>query len=496
MTARVRIFSLLMCVVMIFCSLNLFCLNTVADGEQKAYITTTVNVREAPGTWNASKGTIGSGMVFVLGSQYDTDGDLWYLIRTSDGLEGYVYSKYIVLQSTPQYDENFEQNLSNFPESYRSPLRELHNLYPNWKFTAHNLDITFDEAVDSQYGVVNVGDTRKWVELTYYGEQWRDQRANLGDNKWIETDPGWTYANRQAIAYFVDPRNSLTANKIFAFMQQSYDAAQTENELRTVVAGTFLANGYGGNPDAYINDIMNAANKTGVGSCVIASAIIAEQGVNGNSDLISGNYAGYEGYYNFFNFGASGSTREAIVTSGLSKAKEYGWNSISKSILGGAECYADGYTKVGQDTFYYKSFNFINKIYWHQFDQSLYGAWTKAGVLKKAFIGNQNATLTFKIPVFKGMPGTATPEPTLNPTPTPTNPPVTPTPTPSVSRGDVNGDGRINVVDLASVKLHILGKTILTGDKYNRADVNGDSKVNVIDLASVKLHILGKVTIS
>ncbi len=59
-------------------------------------------------------------------------------------------------------------------------------------------------------------------------------------------------------------------------------------------------------------------------------------------------------------------------------------------------------------------------------------------------------------------------------------------------RGDVNGDDAIDVIDLAIVKKHILGKKVLQGDAFTLGDVNNDGAVDVIDLAQVKKHILGK----
>ncbi len=64
--------------------------------------------------------------------------------------------------------------------------------------------------------------------------------------------------------------------------------------------------------------------------------------------------------------------------------------------------------------------------------------------------------------------------------------------TTKLSIGDVTGDGAITVVDLAAVKLHLLGKKKLTGDPMKRADINQDGKITVVDLAAVKLHLLGK----
>lgn len=64
-----------------------------------------------------------------------------------------------------------------------------------------------------------------------------------------------------------------------------------------------------------------------------------------------------------------------------------------------------------------------------------------------------------------------------------------------VVTGDANGDGKINVADMMSVKSHILKKSTLTGTAFMAADVNGDGKINVADFMSVKGYILKKNTI-
>ena len=178
------------------------------------------------------------------------------------------------------------------------------------------------------------------------------------------------------------------------------------------MAGTFLANGYGGNADAYINDIMAAARESGVSPYVIAGTIRIEQGVNGTSSLISGTYSGYQGYYNFFNYGASGSN---VVVNGLKYAKNQGWNSRRASIIGGAKLYASGYISAGQDTYYYMDFNvkFPSKI-WHQYATSLYDQCVKAVSMRSVCTANKNAAMTFKIPVYTSMPSSAYRAPTAH----------------------------------------------------------------------------------
>ncbi len=63
-----------------------------------------------------------------------------------------------------------------------------------------------------------------------------------------------------------------------------------------------------------------------------------------------------------------------------------------------------------------------------------------------------------------------------------------------VIRGDVNGDGLINITDMLSVKSHILGKSTLTGAEVLAADISGDGIINITDVLQLKAHILGMNT--
>ncbi|MBQ4131110.1 MAG: hypothetical protein IJD71_02090 [Clostridia bacterium] len=60
-----------------------------------------------------------------------------------------------------------------------------------------------------------------------------------------------------------------------------------------------------------------------------------------------------------------------------------------------------------------------------------------------------------------------------------------------VMHGDCTGDGKITILDLADVRLHLLDIIILKGDNLKAADTNGDNKVTIIDLANIRLHLLG-----
>ena len=61
-----------------------------------------------------------------------------------------------------------------------------------------------------------------------------------------------------------------------------------------------------------------------------------------------------------------------------------------------------------------------------------------------------------------------------------------------VIRGDINGDDKVNIVDLLLVQKHILGKGNLENYKFYAGDTNYDSKINIVDLLQIQKHILGK----
>lgn len=65
----------------------------------------------------------------------------------------------------------------------------------------------------------------------------------------------------------------------------------------------------------------------------------------------------------------------------------------------------------------------------------------------------------------------------------------------TVKRGDANGDGAIDIIDLAAVRMHILGIRTLTNDFLTGADANADVTVDIIDLAAIRMNILGLINL-
>ena len=57
--------------------------------------------------------------------------------------------------------------------------------------------------------------------------------------------------------------------------------------------------------------------------------------------------------------------------------------------------------------------------------------------------------------------------------------------------GDINGDGKVNALDLLKVQKNILKASKLNGASLKAADPSKDGKVNALDLLKVQKHILG-----
>src|SRR5438105_1614460 len=57
----------------------------------------------------------------------------------------------------------------------------------------------------------------------------------------------------------------------------------------------------------------------------------------------------------------------------------------------------------------------------------------------------------------------------------------------SALRGDINGDGFVDGIDLGLIQGYILGKTPLTGNGFINADTNGDGVIDAADLIALNL---------
>lgn len=60
-----------------------------------------------------------------------------------------------------------------------------------------------------------------------------------------------------------------------------------------------------------------------------------------------------------------------------------------------------------------------------------------------------------------------------------------------IVRGDIDGNGKVSLNDLAKLKLHYIEMETLTGNSLKAADVDGNGNVSMVDLAQIKLALIG-----
>lgn len=377
------------------------------------YMCESYDVRTAAFFDAETAASVGIGQtVMITGIEYSDDA-LWYEVKF--GLNdfeytGYIQKEYLVfsdealLQAEAQFlPENVvfipevrgSADIDYFPVSYRKFLTELKNNHPNWTFVPMNTNLDWNEVVENQMykdrSLVPASSDSSWIR-GYYSNS-------------------WSLASEGIVKHYLDPRNYLNDTNIFAFEQLTYNPSyHVEPAVQNILNSTFMSGEIPGEGRTYANAFWGIGNSLGVSPFHLACRVYQEQG-RGTSPLISGTYSGYEGLYNYFNIGASGATNEAIYTSGLKKAREYGWTTRFASLYGGAQIISQNYILKGQDTLYLQKFDVdpsYHGLYAHQYMQNIMAPTSESASIKRAYAnaGSVDNIFVFKIPVYNNMPST------------------------------------------------------------------------------------------
>ena len=330
--------------------------------------------------------------------------DKWYKIKYYTDKTGYICSKYVTKkESVTASDEEYAATLreEGFTDSYIPYLTYLHNKYPNWTFKAKNTNSDFATAVDAEEGL-------NYMQTT--NNNYRTSTVPAEGSSWFRVNEG-------VIAFYMDPRNWLTKERIFMF--EKLDYADNYHDLYLDLVKSLFGDGALG-ADEYTVPMCTYGEQYRVSPLHIGSRIRLEVGKNGSHSTDGGEftYKGktYSGYYNFFNIGAYPQTVDGVeysaITMGLVKAKKNGWDTIEKAIEGGVKFLANGYITKGQGTLYYQKFNVspdsepYSTKYLHQYMTNIqapategnqnYNSYKEAEILSNPFI--------FEIPVYNNMP--------------------------------------------------------------------------------------------
>lgn len=407
------------------------CTDSAAAASKTGTVTTTsLNVRSGPGTeYQATGALMLNDVVTILDESSDSVGGKWYYISYNAGSKGYASADYIAEDDVIPYvyDASFERKMDDegFPESYKPYLRALHTKYPEWTFKAARTGISWNAAVsrESKLGTSLVSSASPAA--------WKSKAAGAYDaetGKYIIYDSGgWVCASEGIVKYYLDPRNFLNQVGVFQFLTHSFDSSsQTEKGLDRLLEGTFMAGDLTDEPGtSYSELLMQAGRLADVNPYVLASMILVEQGSNGRGGSVSGSVSGYEGFYNYFNIGAYSSGGMDAVTRGLWYASQDGsyqrpWDSIRKSVMGGAEFYGLNYVRSNKNTLYFKKWNVMNgeaSVGQGQYMTNVQGAESEAAALRNGYISVLDSAMTFFIPVYDNMPASACKLPTQDEAP-------------------------------------------------------------------------------
>ncbi len=376
--------------------------------------------------------------VRLTGVKIQADG-VWYQIAFAvydQEYSGYTPGEYVITQDDrmTEWEEKYlnggmeartfargsargSTQLSAFPASYQSAIQKLIQAHPNWTFVPMNTGLEWAEVLENE-----MRDSVNLVE-TYQPDTWKSTAPkdyDMSTGKWIiKNGTNWVQASESIIKHYLDPRNFLTEDSVFQFEQLTYSSYHTESGVEKILSGTFMSNkkledGSGGGI-TYAKAFIEIGKELKVSPYFLASRVRQEQGVKGDSSLISGTYPGYQGYYNYFNMGATGIGID-VITSGLTEAKNAGWDTRYKALKGGAEKVSSKYIARGQDTFYLQKFDVdasYDGLYWHQYMQNLLAADSEGRAVRKGYaeMGALNNKFVFKVPVYNNMPASPCPKP-------------------------------------------------------------------------------------
>ncbi|MDE6023895.1 MAG: cadherin-like beta sandwich domain-containing protein [Lachnospiraceae bacterium] len=324
--------------------------------------------------------------------------------------------------------ESFEDQLTaqGFPDSYKEMLRTIHNIHPNWQFKAIHTGISWDtllanEKAQKVNGVAVVRNT-VWTSSFIPHYNWRSTSVGYSwaTDKWTAFDGSvWFAASDDLVAYYMDPRNYLYENYIFAFESLSYhQGSQTKSGVEAILKGSFMYNTVPpGETQKYSEIIMEAAKTAKVSPYHLASRIRLEMGTTAGG-AATGTSTTYPGIYNYYNIGATDGAN--ALMNGLKWAATKGsygrpWDTVKKSIVGGAQFLGTSYINVGQDTLYTQKFNVTNKgsLFSHQYMTNVQAPATECITNYNAYKNNNilDTAMVFKIPVYLDMPEKAVSKP-------------------------------------------------------------------------------------
>ena len=307
----------------------------------------------------------------------------------------YIFTN-IANASTQQISEDINGIDTNQYPEIKEKIQQLKNQYPNWKFKILYTNLSWSDVISNEYQGHGSSPRNLIYKQTNYQGNWICPIC--GDRPY--DNGNWRCASESAIAYMMDPRNSLDQYYVFQFQNLARSSNETVQKVSTMTNGTYLQN--------YSSTLVNASQIYNVSAFHLASRMLMEQGTSGWS--INGYPYNGRIVYNYANIGATGNTIEKIKASGAKYAYEHKWFSPEFCINGTAQWIYNNYLSNDQNTKYFEKYNVVKQPYYtHQYMQNIRAANDEGHNTAKSLEKNGllNSSYEFLIPVYEEMPDTA-----------------------------------------------------------------------------------------
>lgn len=301
-----------------------------------------------------------------------------------------------------------------FPKSYKKRLKKLHKLHPSWKFTPVITNIKWSDAVKRMTADPAVNTL--WYA---YNDSYKSTDEGFY-NYLTDTYSGGSFpaASKQAVKFFMDPRNFLDERNVYMFEDRKYHSYQKESMVKKLVSMNSVLK-------KNAKYFVQAGKKYNISPLYLASKSYSELGTSGY--MMDGHKFTYKGIkykncYNAYNIGATdtlGKVGGLIYANGGASKKDYKagpstsygrkWDSPGKAIRGGARFLRKAFIAKKQSTAYTEHFNVMNgldAVGTHVYMTALNAGISMAGLVSDKYSAYDidEKPLVFYIPVYKKMP--------------------------------------------------------------------------------------------
>lgn len=319
-----------------------------------------VNMRSGPGSEYSVVQTIAANNTRIY--YYGMEGD-WCRVQllgsnSTPGKNGYIHKDYIKWA----YEE------VEMPERYKKGIEALKKAHPNWTFSFVDVGVDYASA-PSKYNSTqelidplnyfNENDIYAFLDIDSYkfGNWTAKQVADL----WTELD-GAILNEKEMVAEILTASKSVLMNPLYIACRIA---------LETGFGTSAFAKGMATVPNVYVPNSVKPENKHET-------------------------YPLGETHYNFYGIYAYNSNPNYAMVA----AKNYGWNTPQKAIIGGAHWIKEWYLDRGDVTPYFMRYAYMTDSAY----MSDKGAPKKEAVLLKKAYSDPKAKAHFIVPVYRNMP--------------------------------------------------------------------------------------------